>query len=120
MKKDDILNTIPMISEINNLEENKIELNSKQEKAYEYIISPYFNSYKEEESQNYSKRKLINILEDVHINNSEAYNIVKKVNLENLRAVSEISSNAVENVRDTLALTKDKVQFFSLQPHIPD
>ncbi|KAF9423909.1 hypothetical protein HW555_000967 [Spodoptera exigua] len=77
-------------------------------KAFEYVISPYFNSYKDKEAHNFSKRKLINILEDVHINNEEVYNIVKKVNLKHLRTINEIPLGENKNVREEQTVSKDR------------
>lgn len=87
----------------------KTEQTCSQEKAYDYVISPFFNTYKENDSQNFSKRKLINILEDVRVTKKETYNIIKEVNKENLRTVNEISVNAFDNVKDKYNFSKDKV-----------
>ncbi|KAJ8722208.1 hypothetical protein PYW08_004610 [Mythimna loreyi] len=107
MKSDEIPNSFLLTTDpIENLV-NKIDQCHEDGKAYEYIISPYFNSYKENESHNFSKRKLINILEDVHINKDEVYNIVKKVNPENLRKINEISVDVTQNVGDKPKSLKD-------------
>ncbi|XP_021185518.3 uncharacterized protein LOC110372847 [Helicoverpa armigera] len=86
----------------------KTEQTRSQEKAYDYVISPFFNTYKENDSQNFSNRKLINILEDVRVTKKETYNIIKEVNKENLRTVNEISVNAFDNVKDKYNFSKDK------------
>ncbi|CAH0585586.1 unnamed protein product [Chrysodeixis includens] len=90
----------------NNLRKNNIDQYREERKTYDYIISPYFKPSKENDCYNYSKRKLINILEDININTNEAYNIVNKVNPEKLYKVNEISSNEV--VKEAQALHKAK------------
>ncbi|CAH0691960.1 unnamed protein product [Spodoptera exigua] len=87
---------------------NDIKPYNDDSKAFEYVISPYFNSYKDKEAHNFSKRKLINILEDVHINNEEVYNIVKKVNLKHLRTINEIPLGENKNVREEQTVSKDR------------
>ncbi|KAJ8731237.1 hypothetical protein PYW07_004401 [Mythimna separata] len=107
MKSDEIPNSFLLTTDPIDDLVNKIDQCNEDAKAYEYIISPYFNSYKEQETHNFSRRKLINILEDVHINKDEVYNIVKKVNPENLRNINEISMDVTENVVDKPKSLKD-------------
>lgn len=92
-----------------NMRTNNIDQYHEEGKAYDCIISPYFKTSKESNSHNYSKRKLINILEDININSSEAYNIVKKVNPDKLHKVDEISSKEVESAKEVDVLPKAKV-----------
>ncbi|XP_075977922.1 uncharacterized protein LOC142977730 [Anticarsia gemmatalis] len=109
LKKDELKNYISTRSDpvTHNFEKN-VEPRLETDKAYEYIISPYFKRYKEEKTRNFSEKKLINILEDININNSEAYNIVKKVNPEHLRDVDEISAEVVrDKTLQSSSLEKD-------------
>ncbi|CAB3261643.1 unnamed protein product [Arctia plantaginis] len=105
MKKDEILNTLP--SRTNSILQI-VEKNVEHEKAYEYMISPYFTPYKEDRSRNFSERKLINILEDININSGDVYNIVKKVNPEKLKPVGEISVDAAKHYKGSVDCQKDK------------
>lgn len=117
---DELPNSITIATDpINILEKNKIDQYHEDKKAYEYVISPYFNSYKEKESRNFSERKLINILEDVHINIDEVYNIVKKVNPENLRKINEISVDVTESLREKQKIIKVTILYILFLLGIP-
>lgn len=110
MLNEEISKTIPSTADATDiLGINDIKPYNDDNKAFEYVISPYFNLYKDKEAHNFSKRKLINILEDVQINNEEVYNIVKKVNLENLRTINEIPLGGNKNVTEEKTVSKDRV-----------
>ena len=114
MKNNELPNSMLLTQDpIENLVNNHIDQYKEDRKAYEYVISPYFNTYKEKETLNFSNRKLINILEDVQINKDVVYNIVKKVNPENLRKINEISVDVTENARDKPTLAKVISAFLS-------
>lgn len=106
MKNDEIPDSLLLTTDPIEHLVNKIDQYNADGRAYEYEIPPYFNLYKEKVSHNFSKRKLINILEDVHINKDEVYNIVKKVNPENLRKTNEISVDVTENFGEKPKLLK--------------
>ncbi|XP_035440343.2 uncharacterized protein LOC118269383 isoform X1 [Spodoptera frugiperda] len=109
MLNEEISKTIPSTADATDiLGINAIKPYNDDNKAFEYVISPYFNLYKDKEAHNFSKRKLINILEDVQINNEEVYNIVKKVNLENLRTINEIPLGGNKNVPEEKTVSKDR------------
>lgn len=108
MKKNEILNAIPTITNtISHNFEKVVEHRFENEKTFNYI-SPYFKPYNEEKPRDFSVRKLINILDDVNINEGQVYDIVKKVNPEQLREVNEIpAERSTANVTETVS--KDKV-----------
>lgn len=109
--KNELPKITPLITDsFNNLRTSNIEQYREEGKAYDYITSPYFKTTKDNNPHNYSKRKLINILEDININSSEAYNIVKKVNPDNLHKVDEISSKEAESDKEAQVLSKAKVR----------
>ncbi|CAH1638325.1 unnamed protein product [Spodoptera littoralis] len=109
MMNDEISKTIPSTTDAKDiLGINDIKPYNADSKAFEYVISPYFNLYKDKEPHNFSKRKLINILEDVHVNNEEVYNIIKKVNLENLRTIDGIPLGCNKNVTDENTVPKNR------------
>lgn len=76
--------------------ENIPDLSSKRMKDDEFSI--FFHKPTSIEDKNdkakkdgtYSNRKLINILEDVNLDTSDAFNMVAKVNLDNLKGVNSI------------------------------
>ncbi|XP_026739004.1 uncharacterized protein LOC113501899 isoform X2 [Trichoplusia ni] len=106
--KNELPKMTPVTDSFANMRTNNIDQYREEGKAYDCIISPYFKTSKESNSHNYSKRKLINILEDININSSEAYNIVKKVNPDKLHKVDEISSKEVESAKEVDVLPKAK------------
>ncbi|XP_063536556.1 myosin heavy chain, striated muscle-like [Cydia strobilella] len=61
-------------------------------------------------SNNYSKRKLINILEDIRLDKSDTYNIVSKVNVNTLQGVSEITAHPNKKKETNTETPNQKVQ----------
>ncbi|CAG9786854.1 unnamed protein product [Diatraea saccharalis] len=53
----------------------------------------YGDAKETEKQENYSKRKLINILEDIKLDNDDAYKIVSKVNPDTLKDVDKIGAS---------------------------
>ncbi|XP_061716343.1 myosin heavy chain, striated muscle-like [Cydia pomonella] len=82
-------------------------------------VSLYFQNTETADSiggsnnHNYSKRKLINILEDIRLDKSDTYNIISKVNVNNLQGISEITAHPNKK-KDTL--TESPNQQVQIQP----
>ncbi|XP_047991436.1 myosin heavy chain, striated muscle-like [Leguminivora glycinivorella] len=113
IKKSDFITPSP-VKEVA-MSHQTLEIGSKSpEKASR--VSLYFqnsstgDSVDRNNSHNYSKRKLINILEDIKLDKSDTYNIVSKVNVNNLQGVSEITAHPNKNKDIHTESPKRKVQ----------
>ncbi|XP_063364415.1 uncharacterized protein LOC134653058 isoform X2 [Cydia amplana] len=113
IKKSDLITPSP-VKEVTTGHQT-LEIGSKTpEKASR--VSLYFqnsetaDSTDESNSHNYSKRKLINILEDIRLDKSDTYNFVSKVNVNNLQGVSEITAHPNKNKDIPTESPKQKVR----------
>lgn len=94
------LQTIPIkrTVSVSELEKNSIKRSKADENLNNDYISCYFNKpsnndeTEQNEADNYSNRKLINILEDIKLDDNETYSIVARINPEKFQGVDIISA----------------------------
>ncbi|XP_063383833.1 myosin heavy chain, striated muscle-like isoform X2 [Cydia fagiglandana] len=114
IKKSDLITPSPVKEVTTGHQTLDIDGSKTPEKASR--VSLYFQNSETADStdgsnsHNYSKRKLINILEDIKLDKSDTYNIVSKVNVNNLQGVSEITAHPNKNKDTPTETSKHKVQ----------
>ncbi|XP_049873154.1 uncharacterized protein LOC126371827 [Pectinophora gossypiella] len=98
---------------VSELEKNTIKRSKADEKTRDDYISHYFNKTTNADRENdnegnaeinYSKKKLINILEDIQIDDTETYKLVAKANIDKLQEIDVIVAN--KNVNENGNLSK--------------
>lgn len=86
-------------------------LSSRKTDIDESISSYFFkpNAMNDEKTNNYSRKKLINILEDVKIDANDAMELVSKVNPDTLHPVELISPEATSKSNEGPSASKNQV-----------
>lgn len=86
--------------------------NGREEYTSGYFNQPekhYADDTKHDKCENYSKRKLINILDDIKLNKQEAYNLVTNMKLDNLKGVDVITGNGNKIIEGPCEFVSEKV-----------
>ncbi|XP_073956139.1 uncharacterized protein isoform X1 [Choristoneura fumiferana] len=98
IKKCDLIATSPIKEAItgSTSSNDTVMDNKRDEYTSGYFNQPekyYADETKYDKRENYSKRKLINILDDIKLNKHEAYNLVTNIKLDNLKGIDVITGN---------------------------
>ncbi|KAI5633660.1 hypothetical protein NE865_13608 [Phthorimaea operculella] len=102
------------------LEKNTIKKTKPDENLKDNYISCYFNNNAEEDDDtklrdsppNYSKKKLINIIEDIKIDDSETYKLMAQANIDQFKDIDVItaSKKAKEFIKSANALEIEEIK----------